>query len=51
MRDFYIVSDFEPGYDPNKLEVSSDLESTIQQIKMTLFTRKGEVLGDPGFGV
>jgi hypothetical protein len=51
LRDFYLRPETDPAYRPNQLEVYDDLESAIQQIKMTLFTRKGEVLGDPDFGV
>jgi hypothetical protein len=51
LRDLYIRKENEPGFDENRLEVFDELESTIQQIKMTLFTRKGEVLGEPNYGV
>lgn len=51
LRDLYIRKEDEPGFDQDRLEVFDELESTIQQIKMTLFTRKGEVLGEPNFGV
>ena len=51
LRDLYIRKEDEPGFDQDRLEVFDELESTIQQIKMTLFTRRGEVLGEPNFGV
>lgn len=51
LRDFYTRTDDDPKYLNDKVEVSDDLESTIQQVKMTLFTKKGEVLGEPDFGI
>ncbi len=51
LRDFYTRTIEDPKYLDDKVEVSDDLESTIQQIKMTLFTKKGEVLGEPDFGI
>ena len=51
LRDLYIKREVEPGFDSERLEVTDDLDSTIQQVKMTLFTRKGEVLGEPNFGI
>jgi len=51
LRDFYIRPENDPAYRPDQFEVYDELESALQQIKMTLFTRKGEVLGDPEFGV
>jgi phage baseplate assembly protein W len=51
LRDFYLRTQEDPKYRPDQLEVSDDLEATLQGIRMTLFTNKGEVLGDPDFGV
>ncbi|CAB4159506.1 hypothetical protein UFOVP699_242 [uncultured Caudovirales phage] len=51
LRDFYFREPGDPRYREDQLEVSDDLESTLQQIRMTLFTNKGEVLGEPDFGV
>jgi len=51
LRDFYLGNTADPGYDPNRLEVYDDLEETLQQTKMTLFTNKGEVLGEYDFGL
>lgn len=41
----------DPAYKDGVLEVSDEIEMLISQIKMMLFTRKGEVLGAPNFGV
>ena len=51
LRDFYLRQENDPAFRPDQLEVYDELESALQQIKMTLFTRKGEVLGEPDFGV
>ena len=51
LRDFYLRTESDPAYRADQLEVYDDLESLLQQIKMTLFTRKGEVLGEPAFGL
>ena len=51
LRDFYLRSSSDPAFRPNQLEVYDDLESLLQQIKMILFTQKGEVLGEPNFGL
>lgn len=51
LRDFYTREDGDAKYEDSRLEISDDLESAIQQIKMTIFTNKGDVLGEPDFGL
>jgi hypothetical protein len=51
LRDFYIRPENDPAFQQDQLEVYDELESTLQQVKMTLFTEKGEVLGEPDFGL
>lgn len=51
LRDFYTRTNEDPKYLGDRLEISDELESAIQQVKMTLFTRRGEVLGEPDFGI
>ena len=51
LRDFYLRPETDPAFRPEQLEVYDELESCLQQIKMTLFTQKGEVLGEPEFGL
>jgi hypothetical protein len=51
LRDFYIRPESDPAHRPNQLEVYDEIESILQQVKMTLFTKKGEVLGELNFGV
>jgi hypothetical protein len=51
LRDFYTRTMDDPKYLADRVEISDELESAIQQVKMTLFTKKGEVLGEPDFGI
>lgn len=51
IRDFYMRSEDDPKFRPDQIEVYDEVESCINQIKMTLLTNKGEVLGEPGFGL
>lgn len=51
MIDFYFRAPGDPNYSENKLSSTDDVENTIEQIRMTLLTRKGEVLGEPDFGL
>jgi hypothetical protein len=51
LRDIYFRDQNDPKFRADKVEVTDDLEATIQQIMMTIFTRKGEVLGEPNFGL
>jgi hypothetical protein len=39
------------GYKRDILETTDPIEICIGQLKMLLLTNKGEVLGDPGFGI
>lgn len=51
LKDIYSKSPDESAYDSNKLEVSDPIESLVGKIKMILYTKPGEVLGKPMFGV
>lgn len=51
LRDFYMRPENDPAFRQDQMEVHDELESTLQQVKMTLFTGRGEVLGEPSFGV
>ena len=50
MIDFFFRDPTDPNYRTGIYESSDKIENTITQIRMTLLTRKGEVLGEPGFG-
>lgn len=51
LREIYNRDPSDPNYKADQLEVTDALEACIGKIKMLLFTRKGEVLGDPRFGL
>lgn len=51
VRDFYMKSEVDPSFREDQIEVYDDVEACINQISMTLLTRKGEVLGEPDFGL
>ena len=51
LKDFYMRSEGDPKYKRGILQVSDDTEEAISQIKMTLLTDKGEVLGEQEFGL
>ena len=40
----------DPYYKPGILEVNDEAEMIVGQIKMMLFTKRGEILGAPDFG-
>ena len=50
MIDLYLRAPGDPNYVENVTSSTNELENTISQIRMTLLTRKGEVLGEPDFG-
>lgn len=51
MREIYNRDPNDPKYNPYQLEVSDPIEICTGQLKMLLLTNKGEVLGDPKFGL
>jgi hypothetical protein len=51
LKEIYILNQFDVGYEPNKIDESDSVRALIQKIKMIMFTRKGEILGDPMFGI
>tara|TARA_B110000285_G_scaffold156055_1_gene174140 strand:+ start:3896 stop:4252 length:357 start_codon:yes stop_codon:yes gene_type:complete len=48
--DFYIKYIGDPNYQTNTIQNVSEIEQLLAQIETTLFTRKRDVLGEPGFG-
>ena len=50
MLDFFFRDPLDPNYRTGIYESRNELENTITQIRMTLLTRNGEVLGEPDFG-
>lgn len=51
MVDFYFRSPDDPNYKQDVFECRNDIENTVEQVRMTLLTKKGEVLGEPDFGL
>ena len=51
MREIYNRDPLDPNYNPYQLEITDPIEICIGQLKMLLLTNKGEVLGDPKFGL
>lgn len=50
MREFNFRDESDPNYKRSVVEVNDDIEALIYQIKMTLGTNTGEVLGECEFG-
>ena len=51
MREIYNRDPNDLTYNPYQLEVTDLVEICIGQLKMVLLTNRGEVLGDPDFGL
>ena len=51
VRDFYMRPEEDPRYIQDQIEVYDSLEAVLTQVKMTLLTSKGDVLGEPNFGL
>ena len=51
MREIYNRDPLDPNYNPYQIEVTDPTEVCVGQLKMILLTNKGEVLGDPKFGL
>jgi hypothetical protein len=49
--DLYIKSLEDPNYDENQLQVDEDIALIISQIETLVFTQRGDVMGDPDFGL
>tara|TARA_B100000287_G_scaffold429451_1_gene482826 strand:- start:861 stop:1235 length:375 start_codon:yes stop_codon:yes gene_type:complete len=51
VRDFYTRTEEDPKFREDQVEVYDELEACITQVRMTLLTNKGEVLGESDFGI
>ena len=51
LKEIYCRNVNDPGYLPGIIETNSPLEAILTKIRMIIFTKKGEVLGDPNFGL
>jgi hypothetical protein len=50
-QEIYCRNNTDPGYNPNALITNSKLEGLLNKIRMILFTKPGEVLGEPLLGI
>jgi hypothetical protein len=51
MKELYNRDPQDPKYNPYQIETTDPVEICTGQLKMLLLTNKGEVLGDPRFGL
>lgn len=50
LKEIYCIPEAETRYKPNTVEITSGLDTIIQQVDLLLFTNKGDVLMMPEFG-
>ena len=50
LKEIYLRDSSDPLYVPYTLEISSELENLLGQIRMILFTKPGDVIGTYNFG-
>ena len=51
LKDIYVRTPDDQYYNSNILDVSDPIESLVGKIRMLLYTRPGEVLGQPNLGI
>jgi hypothetical protein len=51
LKEIYCRNANDPGFLPAILETNSALEAILTKIRMIIFTRKGEILGEPSLGL
>jgi hypothetical protein len=51
LKEIYCRNESDPGYLPGIIETNSPYEALLTKIRMIIFTNKGELLGDPNFGL
>ncbi len=51
ISEIYIKTPNDPNYQSNIIDHNDVYETVLQKIRMILFTKRGEVIGDPNFGV
>lgn len=51
LRDIYIREPSDSKYNPLSMEINDPLEELLSKIRMLIYTRKGEVLGEPYLGL
>lgn len=48
--ELYIRTLDDPNFDPKKLQSQTEIAQLLTQIETILFTKRGDVLGEPSFG-
>jgi|TARA_B110000908_G_C10267533_1_gene465919 hypothetical protein len=48
--EFYIKNMEDPGFDASFMQSDEEIGMLLTQIETCIFTKKGDVLGDPAFG-
>ena len=51
LKDIYVRTPDDQYYNSNTLETNDPIESLLGKIRMLLYTRPGEVLGQPNLGI
>lgn len=51
IKEIYAKDPADPNFQENIIEHSDVYESVLQKVRMILYTKPGEVLGDPTFGI
>jgi hypothetical protein len=50
-RELYMRDPTDPNYKSGILEINDEVDMLVSQIKMILYTKPGEILGAPDFGI
>ncbi len=48
--ELYIKTNSDPNYDPNKVQSDTRIATLLAHLDVILFTRRGEIMGEPGLG-
>lgn len=51
ISEIYLRVPSDDFFQNDRLEVTDEIEALVNKIRMVMLTRKGELLGDPNFGV
>lgn len=50
-RELYTRSPSDPNYKQDTLETTDEIEALLGQLRMIMFTNRGEIIGAPDFGI
>lgn len=51
ISEIYLRVPSDDFFENDRLEVTNEIEALVDKIRMVMLTKKGELLGDPNFGV